>query len=272
MQRVLKHYSNFPENTFHKSPTAQPPCTSSTVSFTLRRQCRAAEERLRRSRTVVSRCGESFSGEIYHLRHAKSSELQPFWFLKALQLFDLLLAMDGALGNALQTWKSVSAFVLENICCNVLHLFGGCLLNNFSRLLSQGPGKIGWTQVDVKDMAFSLRRSMPMAVQQILTSKDWRGGALVQLEDSTSSATASDIVLNYSWLRPFVEKFRDRVPSTFFIADSFIALDKLYMGALPVPLETGDCKTLLACEEAKRVKNLIGSLRALWRSSASADG
>lgn len=108
-----------------------------------------------------------------------------------------------------------------------------------------------------------------MGVMQVLTGKDWSGGPLVQLEDSTSSANAGDLVVNFCWVRPFVEKFRDRVPSSFFIADSFLALDKLFMNNLLIPTEGGDSKQSLACEEAKKVKNLIGTLRALWRSSAS---
>ena len=108
-----------------------------------------------------------------------------------------------------------------------------------------------------------------MPVMQLL-SNGWPGGALVQLEDGTSSATAQDIVLNYCWVKPFVMKFRNRVPSAFFITDCFIALDKLFVGRLLVASQAGDTKITVAAEEAKKVKNLIGSLRALWRSSGSA--
>lgn len=66
----------------------------------------------------------------------------------------------------------------------------------------------------------------------------------------------------------FVAKFNDRVPSAFFITDVFLFLDRLFHGALLKPLEAGESKKTLAALEARKVKNLIGSLRSLWRSSA----
>lgn len=141
-----------------------------------------------------------------------------------------------------------------------------------SRFENSGPGKVGWTGVDVKDMAFALRRGLPMGVMQVLSGKDWAGGPLVQLDDCTSTAAANDLIVNFCWIRPFVEKFRDRVPSSFFIADSILALDRLFMNRLLVPLQAGDTRQSLACEEAKKVKNLIGALRGLWRSSALDSG
>ena len=105
-----------------------------------------------------------------------------------------------------------------------------------------------------------------MNVSQVL-GKDWAGGPLVQLHDTISRPSADDLTLNHCWVRPFVEQFRDRVPSGFFIADVFVMLDKLWMGRLLIPLEQGDSKTNLATEESKKIKLLIGALRALWRSS-----
>ena len=125
---------------------------------------------------------------------------------------------------------------------------------------------MAWSAADVKLMAVEIRRSLPMSVAQVL-GKDWVGGALVQLEDALTRPTAEDIVLNACWMKPVVRKFRDRVPSSFYLANVFLALDDLWLGRLLIPLEKGDSKQSLAAAEAKKVKALIGALRALWRSS-----
>ena len=89
----------------------------------------------------------------------------------------------------------------------------------------------------------------------------------MQLSDTISRPSADDIILNHCWVRAFVEQFRDRVPSGFFITDVFLMLDKFWLGRLLIPLEEGDSKSNLASEESKKIKLLIGALRGLWRSS-----
>ena len=78
---------------------------------------------------------------------------------------------------------------------------------------------------------------------------------------------AEDLVLNFPWVLPFVKQFRDRIPSQFFITDCFVYLDKTYNDKLLIPVEEGASKISLAVNEAKKVKLLMGALRALWRSS-----
>ena len=107
-----------------------------------------------------------------------------------------------------------------------------------------------------------------MSVASVLGS-GWKGGRLVQLESAVTKATADELVLNYCWVKPFVERFRDRIPSSFFVTDVFLYLDKLWIGGLQIPVEEGESKKDLAAEEAKRIKNLMGALRGLWRSSVS---
>lgn len=120
---------------------------------------------------------------------------------------------------------------------------------------------------DVQSMAISLKQSLPLSVTQLLASDNWKGGPLVQLEDTISTPRADSLVLNYSWVVPFVKKFNDRAPSGFYITDVFLFLDRLWYGKLLQPLEAGDSKQSLAAEESKKIKSLIGALRALWRSS-----
>ena len=131
----------------------------------------------------------------------------------------------------------------------------------------QGPGKIPWGLEDVKEMACNIKQGLPLAVAQVLSAPEWKGGSLVQLEDTFSTPKAEDIVLNQPWIFPFIKKFRDAVPSQFFAADVVLYLDQLYSGTLLVPMEEGDSKVSLAVSESKKIKLLIGALRALWRSS-----
>lgn len=116
-------------------------------------------------------------------------------------------------------------------------------------------------------MAIAIKQHLPLQVTQLLSGTSWKGGPLIQLEDTVSTPKAEDLVLNHAWIKPFLLKFNDRVPSGFFVTDTFLFLDKLWSGKLLIPLEEGDCKKTLACQEAKKLKNLIGALRALWRSS-----
>lgn len=116
-------------------------------------------------------------------------------------------------------------------------------------------------------MAVAVRVGLPLSVSQVLAAPEWSGGDLVQLEDTVTTPKAEDLVLNYPWLLPFVKQFRDRIPSQFFIADCMLYLDKTYNNRLLIPVEEGASKVSLAVDEAKKVKLLMSSLRALWRSS-----
>lgn len=106
-------------------------------------------------------------------------------------------------------------------------------------------------------MAYDLKTNLPLPVAQALTSKDWLGGALTQL-DALTRPTAEDIKLNFAWVAPFVKFSPDKVPSGFFVTDCFLYCQ---------PRNEGETKASLAAHEASNVKRLIGSLRSLWRSS-----
>jgi hypothetical protein len=92
-----------------------------------------------------------------------------------------------------------------------------------------------------------------------------KGGPLTVVKDVVDR---KDIKLNKVWLLPFVKKNADKVPSAFFIADVFLAMDVMLFGKLLRPLpDKGDSKVLLALAEAQRVKCLFSYLRYLWRAS-----
>lgn len=138
-------------------------------------------------------------------------------------------------------------------------------------LWCQGPGKIPWTLKDVKEVALDIKMSMPISVTSVVTSAEWKGGAMVQLEDMISRPTAADLVVNHCFLRPFIRKFPQKVCSAFFATDVFLYLDQCFVGRLLQPVEEGDTKKTMAGEEGKKVKSLVGYLRYLWRSSVIAE-
>lgn len=123
-----------------------------------------------------------------------------------------------------------------------------------------------WTERDVRDMALSLRRNLPLGVMQVLTSGSWEGGDLIQLDDDTTRPGSREIVTNYCYLKPVVEQFSTYVPSGYYCCDVFLALDDLFHGKLLIP-QAGQCKKDLAGKEGARLKRLVGGLRYLWRSS-----
>ena len=116
-----------------------------------------------------------------------------------------------------------------------------------------------------------LKMKMPIGITQLITSGEWKGGNLVQLESEISRPSSEEVILNYIWLRPFVQASPEAVCSGFFIADCFLMLDRLFVGQLLQATKPGDTKLTLAAQEATRIKLLMGSLRNLWRSSISTD-
>ena len=113
---------------------------------------------------------------------------------------------------------------------------------------------MSWSASDVRSMAVSIRMGLPLSVAQIIGSDTWTGGALVQLEDTLTRPVAQDLVMNYCWVKPFVQQFRSAVPSVFFVTDVFLFLDKLYQSKLLIPLEEGDTKQSLAGVEGNKIK------------------
>ena len=112
-----------------------------------------------------------------------------------------------------------------------------------------------------------MKASLPIAVADIITSVEWKGGDLIQLDSEIARATSDDIVVNYPWLKPFVMKFRESVPSGFFCTDVMLELDRLFEEKLLWSTQPGDTKQVVAAREGSRIKRLMSGLRTLWRSS-----
>ena len=113
-----------------------------------------------------------------------------------------------------------------------------------------------------------MKQTLPLAITQILTSKEWAGGWLLQLENDVSRPTANDVVMNYWWLRPVAKRFPKSVPSAFFCTDVFLYLNHHFMGQLLKVQQADETVRSLASQEAGDMKRLMGALRFLWRSSS----
>lgn len=120
----------------------------------------------------------------------------------------------------------------------------------------------------MKTLAISLKNSLPFSVSAIFNDVEWCGGPILQLENEVCRPGASDILVNYHFLRPFVARFADTIPSGFFAADVFIYADWLYNGNLLKSPDGSQDKKTMASVEGGKLKRLMGALRFLWRSSA----
>lgn len=132
---------------------------------------------------------------------------------------------------------------------------------------TSGPGKVPWKLADVRAMAVTVKQGLPLSVAQVLGSPEWKGGDLLQLDDLVATPKAEDLVLNHCWLLPFARRFPDRIPSQFFVADTLLFMDRLFMSRLLIPLEESESKVSRATTEARKIKMLMSCLRTLWRSS-----
>eukprot|EP00434_Breviolum_minutum_P016188 symbB.v1.2.014264.t1/scaffold1033.1/size247163/2 len=126
-------------------------------------------------------------------------------------------------------------------------------------------GKVQWNKENVAAMAMLMWSSLPRQAKAMIAKKTMCYTDLVILSDpdGCTRPTYKDIAVNYVWLRPLCEKWPDRIPSGFFLADTFLMMDS-FMGNLL--LMGPDPEIELAREEARRVTRLLGALRYLWRN------
>ena len=87
----------------------------------------------------------------------------------------------------------------------------------------------------------------------------------------TFTGSPKDIAVNYVWLRPLCEYWPDRIPSGFFLADTFLMMDLfmdglLLLGPDPDKEYSRDEKIEMARDESRRITRLLGALRYLWRN------
>lgn len=71
-----------------------------------------------------------------------------------------------------------------------------------------------------------------MALVTLFASAEWQGGKLIQLDSDLSRPNAAEVALNYPWLKAIAGKFRQSIPSGFFLCDVMLWLDRLFGGRL----------------------------------------
>eukprot|EP00438_Fugacium_kawagutii_P017250 Skav234048 [mRNA] locus=scaffold619:33907:34875:- [translate_table: standard] len=98
----------------------------------------------------------------------------------------------------------------------------------------------------------------------MVTSGDWKGGDIVKLDSALSRPSSAEVAMNYHLLLPVLQHIPDRVPSGYFLTDVFLRMDALFQGKL---LRGNKATLQLAADEGVKLKQLVGGLRALWRSS-----
>lgn len=64
------------------------------------------------------------------------------------------------------------------------------------------PGRVDWTEHQVKLLANSFFTLMPTGVKTVLSSDNWKGGNLVQLKSDVTCPLIGELSLNHPWLRP----------------------------------------------------------------------
>eukprot|EP00435_Cladocopium_sp_Y103_P055722 s3265_g18.t1 len=88
-----------------------------------------------------------------------------------------------------------------------------------------------------------------MEVLNVINGDDWKGGALILLDDMVTRPSAT-------------------VPSAYFLCDVFLMLHRVLNNKLFRPDRSkGQSVYGLAAEEATKAKKCIGALRYLWRNS-----
>ncbi|CAK9081172.1 unnamed protein product [Durusdinium trenchii] len=133
-------------------------------------------------------------------------------------------------------------------------------------MLTQGPGKVAWTEKDVETDALAMKAQLPAVLLSMIDDDGWHGGEIVQLESDMHRPSCGEIALNYPYLKGLVQNHPHSVPGGIYLTDVVLFLDSLLDGKLLVQRD-GKTKKVLAGEEAERLKRLLGALRALWRSS-----
>ena len=85
--------------------------------------------------------------------------------------------------------------------------------------------------------------------------------------------SSKDLVMNFTWLRPWAMRMPQSAPSAFYIADVLLETDRLLSSNLLLPKdastvdEIAAAKQTLALTEAGRLKKMLQYLRYLFRAS-----
>lgn len=131
---------------------------------------------------------------------------------------------------------------------------------------TRGRHSIQWGAEQVREVAGAWHAALPPAVLARVRSASWDGSAaIVSLQSPSQQPRTGDIEANALWLRPILHTNPNSVPSAFYIADCFVALDQLLHGAL----FQGKNIQRRALDEGSKLKTVLQALRRRWRDTTS---
>jgi hypothetical protein len=91
--------------------------------------------------------------------------------------------------------------------------------------------KVRWSQHDVQQMATHFVKHIPQDALLMLVSGTLKPGPLITM-DENGPISVADLARGAAWVKPFVMKFPEAVPSGFLIADVLLRVDVLLLGKL----------------------------------------
>ena len=126
--------------------------------------------------------------------------------------------------------------------------------------------KAKWNHDEVKALAKDLHDALPARARALLRSKAWEGGPIIKIDDeATWNVTEPDVEANACWLRPLIERYADRIPSVYFMADVYMELHLMMECRLLQGKNPEDTPRTLAMQEAGKHKKVLQKLRQMWR-------
>eukprot|EP00969_Alexandrium_andersonii_P153253 6776781-Alexandrium_andersonii.AAC.1 len=82
--------------------------------------------------------------------------------------------------------------------------------------------KADWAKAEVEAPSDQLWAALPQEAQSLVLTGQWKGGALVSIEDAVLGMPQEiDVTKHFRWLKPVCETYPDKTPSGYFLADVF---------------------------------------------------
>ena len=129
-------------------------------------------------------------------------------------------------------------------------------------------GKACWKQEEVTILADAFYEALPESAKTLLARSSWKGGPLISLVDkATWTVRERDLQNNMLWIREVARRYRDRVPSAFFLADCILQLDGRFDNKLLLVTQKDETRQSLALADAGRLKKCLQYLRCLFRDA-----
>ena len=209
------------------------------------------------------------------------------------QHVDVLMVQDchsrGGCSRYMKVASSSHACCVKMLCtAKELHAvewrcYYMCLLVTFAHLATralalQPPGwsscqamgwrsckgtKVDWEEAQVYELAEAWKAGLPEVALQLVAENGVHANHICPLTSGCRGASRGDVENNFLWLKPVAELFPDSSPSSYFLADSMLALDWL----LDNHIIDGNKED--AVKIGTRIRTCLGYARLLCRGSAT---